>query len=310
MIIAGDPSEAPANRCVGSIPRPGRRSNRFTATATPPRRRRVSAAETAFARYRATTSSSARCSSNHCQEHRSHRRGAGPAPSPKRVCPKAGSPARSAAPRAIGLPSPPVLREGSWNGAHIDPCIHASTSTPQVNTTYQAQWKGAESSVAVQVQPMIKLPFVSHSGWFHFYVTAGESFAGRSVYLQRFTLSHTWINVRKLQLGQQSGRIMSLKSARSPSRAVAGRSGSTCRRARCRRVTSTRGAARSPSSSADAPRERGLLVRALVPLLNGVPVDDVPPGLEIFGPAVLVLQVVGVLPHVDAEQRDVRVRDR
>ena len=87
--------------------------------------------------------------------------------------------------------------------------------TPQVNTTYQAQWKGSESSVAVQVQPLIKLPFVSHSGWFHFYVTAGESFAGRSVYLQRFTLLHTWINVRKLQLGQQSGRIMSLKSARS-----------------------------------------------------------------------------------------------
>jgi plastocyanin len=87
--------------------------------------------------------------------------------------------------------------------------------TPQVNTTYQAQWKGSESSVAVQVQPLIKLPFVSHSGWFHFYVTAGESFAGRSVYLQRFTLAHTWINVRKLQLGQQSGRIMSLKFARS-----------------------------------------------------------------------------------------------
>jgi plastocyanin len=87
--------------------------------------------------------------------------------------------------------------------------------TPQLNTTYQAQWKSSESSVAVQVQPLIKLPFVSHSGWFHFYVTAGESFAGRSVYLQRFTLLHTWINVRKLQLGQQSGRIMSLKSARS-----------------------------------------------------------------------------------------------
>ena len=87
--------------------------------------------------------------------------------------------------------------------------------TPQVNTTYQSQWKGSESSVAVQVQPLIKLPFVSHSGWFHFYVTAGESFAGRSVYLQRFTLLHTWINVRKLQLGQQSGRIMSLKFVRS-----------------------------------------------------------------------------------------------
>jgi plastocyanin len=87
--------------------------------------------------------------------------------------------------------------------------------TPQLNTTYQAQWKGAESSVVVQVQPAIKLPFVSQSGYFHFYVTAGESFAGKFVYLQRFTLARTWINVRRLQLGQQSGRIMALKFVRS-----------------------------------------------------------------------------------------------
>lgn len=89
------------------------------------------------------------------------------------------------------------------------------TVTPQLNTTYQAQWKGAESSVVVQVQPTIKLPFVSRSGYFHFYVTAGESFAGRSVYLQRFTATRTWINVRKLTLGQQSGRIMGMKFVRS-----------------------------------------------------------------------------------------------
>jgi plastocyanin len=87
--------------------------------------------------------------------------------------------------------------------------------TPQLNTTYQAQWKGAESSVIVQVQPTIKLPFVSRSGYFHFYVTAGQSFAGRFVYLQRFTLLHTWINIRKLQLGQMSGRIMGMKFVRS-----------------------------------------------------------------------------------------------
>jgi plastocyanin len=87
--------------------------------------------------------------------------------------------------------------------------------TPQLNTTYQAQWKGTESSVVVQVQPMIKLPFVSRSGYFHFYVTAGQSFASRYVYLQRFTLTRTWLNVRKLQLGQLSGRIMSLRFVRS-----------------------------------------------------------------------------------------------
>jgi plastocyanin len=87
--------------------------------------------------------------------------------------------------------------------------------TPQVNTTYQAQWKGTESSVIIQVQPTIKLPFVSTSGYFHFYVTAGESFAGRFVFLQRFTATRTWINVRRLQLGQQSGRIMGMKFVRS-----------------------------------------------------------------------------------------------
>jgi hypothetical protein len=86
--------------------------------------------------------------------------------------------------------------------------------TPQTNTTYQAQWRGAESSVTVQVQPLIKLPFVSKSGYFHFYVTAGQSFAGRSVYLQRFTLNHTWVNVAKLQLGQQSGRIIGMRAVR------------------------------------------------------------------------------------------------
>jgi plastocyanin len=86
---------------------------------------------------------------------------------------------------------------------------------PQLNTQYQAQWKGAESSVTVQVQPLIKLPFVSRSGYFHFYVTAGQSFAGRFVYLQRFTLARTWLNVRKLRLGQKSGRIMGMKFVRS-----------------------------------------------------------------------------------------------
>jgi plastocyanin len=93
--------------------------------------------------------------------------------------------------------------------------VFSFSVSPQLNTTYQAQWRNAESSVIVQVQPTIKLPFVSRSGYFHFYATAGQSFAGRYVYLQRFTLSRTWINVRKLQLGQQSGRIMSMRFARS-----------------------------------------------------------------------------------------------
>jgi plastocyanin len=87
--------------------------------------------------------------------------------------------------------------------------------TPQVNTTYQAQWKTRESSVIVQVQPMIKLPFVSRTGYFHFYVTAGQSFAGKTVSLQRFTLARQWVNIRALTLGSKSGRLISVRFVRS-----------------------------------------------------------------------------------------------
>jgi len=90
------------------------------------------------------------------------------------------------------------------------------TVTPQVNTTYQAQWPGkSDSSVTVQVQPVIKLPFVSKSGFFHFYVTAGTSFAGKTVFLQRYTLAKTWVNIRTLTLGSQSGRLISVKFVKS-----------------------------------------------------------------------------------------------
>src|SRR5690349_20404113 len=37
----------------------------------------------------------------------------------------------------------------------------------------------------------------------------------------------------------------------------------------------------------------------LVAAVDLVPVDDVPEGLDVLGPAVLVLEVVGVLPDVD-----------
>ena len=89
------------------------------------------------------------------------------------------------------------------------------TVTPQLNTTYQAQWKTLESSVIVQVQPAIKLPFVSKSGFFHFYVTAGTSFAGKTVFLQRYTLARTWVNIRTLTLGPKSGRLISVRFVRS-----------------------------------------------------------------------------------------------
>jgi plastocyanin len=89
------------------------------------------------------------------------------------------------------------------------------TVTPQLNTTYQAQWKNlSESSVIVQVQPAIKLPTVSRTGYFHFYVRAATSFAGKTAFLQRFTLAHQWVNIRGLTLGAKSGRVVSLRFVR------------------------------------------------------------------------------------------------
>jgi plastocyanin len=86
------------------------------------------------------------------------------------------------------------------------------TVTPQIYTQYQAQWKNlSESSVFIQVAPMIKLPAPSRSGYFHFYVTAATSFAGHFVYLQRFAFGQ-WLNFERVTLGKRSGRLLSVGS--------------------------------------------------------------------------------------------------
>src|SRR5947209_16506191 len=54
---------------------------------------------------------------------------------------------------------------------------------------------------------------------------------------------------------------------------------------------------------------RALAARLAVPALDLGPVDDVPPGLEVRRTLVLVLEVVGVLPDVDAEQRHVALHE-
>ena len=92
--------------------------------------------------------------------------------------------------------------------------VFSFTVTPQITTQYQAQIKTSESSVFVQVAPLIKLPAPSRSGYFHFYVTAATSYAGHTVYLQRFTLLHTWTNIARLTLGSRSGRLVSVRAVR------------------------------------------------------------------------------------------------
>src|SRR5690348_873692 len=52
------------------------------------------------------------------------------------------------------------------------------------------------------------------------------------------------------------------------------------------------------------------LLRAVEPVLDFLPVDGVPPRGQIIGPAVLILQVVGVLPYVDPQHRKLAFHDR
>src|SRR5829696_5258769 len=47
-----------------------------------------------------------------------------------------------------------------------------------------------------------------------------------------------------------------------------------------------------------------------VALADFLPVDDVPPRLEVVRPAVLVFEIIGVLPHVVAEERALAVHQR
>jgi len=67
----------------------------------------------------------------------------------------------------------------------------------------------------VQVAPTIKFRPPSRSGYFHFYVLAGQSFAGHFVFLQRFSKLGQWVSVSKLVLGSHSGRLISLRAVRS-----------------------------------------------------------------------------------------------
>src|SRR5262249_57384567 len=61
----------------------------------------------------------------------------------------------------------------------------------------------------------------------------------------------------------------------------------------------TAGSAR-PAATEGEPMPSGTL-RAVVPPRDIGPVDHVPPGRDVVRPAVLVFEVVGVLPHVAAE---------
>lgn len=82
---------------------------------------------------------------------------------------------------------------------------------PTILTNYQAQFRGASSQpVTVQVSPKITL-LPGRNGYFVTRVTAGRSFAGRWVYLQRRTVFGQWVSIAKYTLGRYSGKLFRVR---------------------------------------------------------------------------------------------------
>jgi plastocyanin len=74
---------------------------------------------------------------------------------------------------------------------------------PQILTTYEAAWKGAYATpTSIEVVP--KLTLGRNNGWI-IHASAGRSFAGRSVQLQRLNaLTGQWVTLRKIMLNRKS----------------------------------------------------------------------------------------------------------
>lgn len=80
---------------------------------------------------------------------------------------------------------------------------YAFNVSPQIQTTYQASWKGAYSSpVTIQVQP--KLSIGRDGGWI-LHASGGHGFAGRAVQFQRYnTATGQWVTLKKVDLNSRS----------------------------------------------------------------------------------------------------------
>src|SRR5438045_4651249 len=53
-----------------------------------------------------------------------------------------------------------------------------------------------------------------------------------------------------------------------------------------------------------------VLFTRVEPLFNRRPVHHVPPGSQVVGTAVLIFQIVGVLPHIDPHHRELAFHNR
>jgi plastocyanin len=80
---------------------------------------------------------------------------------------------------------------------------YSFTISPQIQTTYEASWKGAYSSpITVQVQP--KLSIGRNGGWI-LHASGGHGFAGKAVQFQRLnTATGQWVTLAKVDLNSRS----------------------------------------------------------------------------------------------------------
>jgi plastocyanin len=75
--------------------------------------------------------------------------------------------------------------------------------SPQIQTTYEASWKGAYSSpITIQVQP--KLSIGRDNGWI-LHASGGHGFAGKAVQFQRYNAATgQWVTLKKVLLNSRS----------------------------------------------------------------------------------------------------------
>ncbi len=95
---------------------------------------------------------------------------------------------------------------------------YSYTVTPELFTVYEAHWKNAiAGGVTLQVAPKMTLSAPNH-GWFKTQVSAGShSFAGRTIYLQRYNRAFgQWVTVRSFALGQLGGKLFRIKASTLP----------------------------------------------------------------------------------------------
>src|SRR3954463_16231971 len=108
-----------------------------------------------------------------------------------------------------------------------------------------------------------------------------------------------WKAASVMKVAAEAGAASGAKGAAVAAKNGAGRIAATLEQGRRRALRSSAGG-------------DGLLCLGgcAVALGDLVPVDRVPPRVDVVGPLVLVLQVVGVLPDVHAEQRRLAVGER